>query len=61
MLSKLALDTAIELLKDQIEFCVKHLYYDDDEYAKDRINDLQVSHGELVNYRKQAYGVQHGR
>jgi len=57
IISETSLDVAIELLKDEIELIVKgQIYYDDDEYAKDRLLDLRTSRGELLVYRKQFYG-----
>ena len=57
VISKECLYIAIELLKDQIDFVFGNVYFDDDEYAKDRLLELRSARGELLLYREKFYGV----
>lgn len=58
VISQASLDIAIDLLKDQIGFVFSNVYFDDDEYAKDRLLELRSARGELLLYREKFYGVE---
>lgn len=58
VISKECLDITIDLLKDEIGLVFGNVYFDDDEYAKDRLLELRSARGELLLYREKFYGVE---